>query len=267
MTHVAHEQGVGQSGRSLDALRACTLFAGLSDDELACFNNSARFGAYKKGKILYLQDDSADFFYVMSGGWIKLFQTMPEGEEIIIDMLTIGDIAGESAIFEQGIHTSSAQVVESVQLYSIPSALLKEQIRLKPALALRLLSSMSQRHRQHYSDMALNAIKSAPQRVGCFLLRLCPKDRDSAVISLPYNKSLIACVLGMKGATFSRALNVLRQKTDVRIYGTRVEIDSVEALSEFVYGPLYKICQGDASFQPGLQEPASQKIAGRPMYS
>ncbi|MDD4617030.1 MAG: Crp/Fnr family transcriptional regulator [Alphaproteobacteria bacterium] len=266
MTRVANEQGVGQSGRSLDALRSATLFAGLSDQELACFQNAGRFGAYKKGKILYLQDDPADFFYVIANGWIKLFQTMPEGEEIIIDMLAAGDTVGEGAIFEQGLHTSSAQVVESVKLFSIPSSLLKEQVHLKPTLALRLLSSMSQRHRQHYSDMALNAIKSAPQRVGCFLLRLCPQDQDRAIISLPYNKSLIASVLGMKGATFSRALNVLRQKTDVRIYGTRVEIDSVETLSEFVYGSLYKFCaQGEEGYS--MQSAAERKIANRPMYS
>jgi CRP-like cAMP-binding protein len=264
MTRVINEQGVGQTGRSLDALRGTSLFADLSDDELVCFTNAARFGSYKKGKILYLQDDPADFFYVINGGWIKLFQTMPEGEEIIIDMLTVGDTAGESAIFEQGVHTSSAQVVEGVQLYSLPSALLKDQIRLNPALALRLLSSMSQRHRQHYSDMALNAIKSAPQRVGFFLLRLCPKESERAVISLPYNKSLIACVLGMKGATFSRALNVLREKTDVRVFGTRVEIGSIDQLAEFVYGPLYKIC---AHGENGFHDDLTSGSSGRSAYS
>jgi hypothetical protein len=53
---------------------------------------------------------------------------------------------------------------------------------------------------------------------------------------LPYDKSLIAYTLGMKGATFSRALNILRQKTNMRITGSRVEIDSVEDLARFVYG-------------------------------
>jgi hypothetical protein len=40
----------------------------------------------------------------------------------------------------------------------------------------------------------------------------------------------------MKGATFPRALNILRQKAGIRIYGTRVEIDSIVRLAEFVYG-------------------------------
>jgi hypothetical protein len=55
---------------------------------------------------------------------------------------------------------------------------------------------------------------------------------------LPYDKTLIADTLGMKGETFSRALNVLRLKTGLRIKGTSVEIGRVDKLIEFVYGSL-----------------------------
>ncbi len=82
-------------------------------------------------------------------------------------------------------------------------------------------------------------MQSAPQRIGSFLLRLCPEGKKGAVvIHLPYDKTLIASTLGMKGATFSRALNILRQKTDMRINGSRIEIESVERLIKFVCGPL-----------------------------
>ncbi|MDR3425398.1 MAG: Crp/Fnr family transcriptional regulator [Alphaproteobacteria bacterium] len=241
MAPVANEQNPLRSRHAPDALRDALLFSSLSDEELACFHNAAQFRSYKKGKILYLQDEPADFFYVIRNGWVKLFHTMPEGEEIIIDMLSYGSTVGESAVFEHGAHTSSAQVVEDVQLFSIPSALLKEQIKINPALALGMLSSLSQHYRKHYSEMALNAMQTAPQRIGCFLLRLCPESEGSAIVFLPYDKNLIAYVLGMRGATFSRALNMLRQKAGIRIDGTRVEIDSVEQLTKFTYGPFCEV--------------------------
>jgi CRP-like cAMP-binding protein len=226
-------------GQSPNCLRAATLFANLSDEEIASFQQASQTRFYKKGKILYLQENHAEYFYVICGGWIKLFHTTPEGEEVIVDMLTIGDMAGEGAVFEDGHHKSSAQVVEDVQLQSIPSRILKEHIHLSPTLALNMLSSMSRHHRRHYDALALNAMQSAPQRVGCFLLRLCPRDKKKdIVLQLPYDKTLIAEILGMKGGTFSRALNMLRQKTAIRINGDRVEIDSVNQLIKFVYGPL-----------------------------
>ncbi len=224
---------------SLGSLKGSLLFANLSDEEVAIFQNAARYLAYKKDKILYLQAESASNFYVICSGWIKLFHTLPEGEEVIVDMLTTGHIVGESAIFDHGCYTSSAQIVSAAHLLSIPLKVLKEQIYLNPRLAFNMLTSMSQHHRRHYGAIALNALQNAPQRIGCFLLSLCPEDKTKAAIfHFPYDKALVAKTLGMNNATFSRALNILRQKTGIRITGDRVEIDRVLQLVKFVYGDL-----------------------------
>lgn len=229
----------GHEHSNLACLRLARFFSGLPDDEIAPFFKAAQARAYKKGKVLYLEGEAADFFYVICSGWIKLFHTMPEGDEIIIDMLTNGHLVGESALFEKGIHTSSAEIVEDVYLLSIPLRILKEQIAKSQTMALGMLSSLSYHHRRHFGEIALNATQNAPQRIGCFLLRLCPRNQmQDFIFHLPYDKTLIANTLGMNGATFSRALNLLRQKTGLRIKGTRVEIDSIDKLVKFVYGPL-----------------------------
>jgi len=236
---IVNTQSTGPPEHLIGCLRGASLFSNLSETELACFNNAAHARSYKKGKILYLEGEKAESFYVICGGWIKLFHTMPEGEEVIVDMLTTGHMVGESAIFEYGRHTSSAQVIEDAQLLGIPAKLLKEQISLSPALALGMISSMFRHHRRHYGELALNAMQSAPQRIGSFLLRLCPHNKKKGIVlHLPYDKTLIAYTLGMKGSTLSRALNILRQKAAIRIDGSRVEIDSVDRLVKFVYGPL-----------------------------
>jgi len=223
----------------LGSLKSSLLFANLPDEEIAYFQNAAQPRSYKKDKILYLQAEPAKNFYVICNGWIKLFHTLPEGEEVIVDMLTTGHIVGESAIFDHGCHTSSAQIVSAVQLLSIPLKVLKERISLSPKLAFNMLTSMSQHHRRHYGAIALNALQNAPQRIGCFFLSLCPEDKTkAAVFYLPYDKALVAKTLGMNNATFSRALNILRQKTGVRIKGERIEIDQVLRLVKFVYGDL-----------------------------
>jgi len=222
---------------SPDWLRGVSLFSELSDKDIACFQDASQIRTYKKGKILYIEEEPAEYFYVINTGWIKLFHTMPDGDEVILDMLTTGHMVGENAIFEQNLHTSSAQIVEDTQLLTIPSKILKEQICLHPALALGMLSSMFLHHRNHYHMLALNAMQSAPQRVASFLLRLCPPNiKKGTTFYLPYDKTLIADTLGMKGATFSRALNILRHEIDLNIHDTRVDVSSVEQLIKFVHG-------------------------------
>jgi len=237
MARAANKTIADYPSQVLGYLKNLELFSNVSDRELSCFQDVVQIRSYKKDKILYLQEEPAKYFYIIRTGWIKLFYTMHEGEEVIIDMLASGHMVGESAVFEDGRHTSSAQVIENVELLSIPASLLKEQICINPTLALNLLSSLSRHHRRHYGELSFNAMLGAPQRIGCFLLRLCSGHVDKDIVfHLPYDKTLIAKTLGMKGATFSRALNILRQKTGINIADRRVEIGSIERLTKFVYG-------------------------------
>ena len=112
-----------------------------------------------------------------------------------------------------------------------------------------MLTAMVEYQRRHELQLEQYLLYSAPQRIGCFLLGLCPtlEQIDGVVLTLPYDKNLIASTLGMKGATFSRALNILREETGIHIAGTRVTIDSMERLLTFVNGcyshtHLPKIC-------------------------
>ena len=222
-----------------DGLSDAQIFSNLTAAEMAPFRYATQTRNYKKGKIIYLEGEGAEYFYIIRSGWLKLFHTLPEGDEVIVDMLTARDMLGESAIFDQGLHTSSAQVVEDCQMLVIPSKVLKEQAQSNSKLSLNLLSSLSQHYRRQHGALAFNSILHAPQRIACFLLRLCPKNKEKDIVfHLPYDKTLIASILGIQGATFSRALNILREKAFVRIRNTRVEIDSVEPLMKFVFGTL-----------------------------
>ena len=224
--------------KSHSFFKSLTLFYKLPDEEVALFVGAAQIKSYKKGKILYLEGEQADFFYIICNGWLKLFHTTEEGEEVSLAVLARNSISGENAIFENGYFANSAQVVEDAQILSIPLTLLKEQISLNNQLALNMLTSMVQYQRRHELQLEQYLLYSAPQRIGCFLLGLCPalEQKDGVTLNLPYDKTLIASTLGMKGATFSRALNILREETGIHISGTRVTIDAMERLLTFVNG-------------------------------
>jgi len=224
--------------KSVDFFKTLSLFEKLTDEELRHFSNAANVKSYKKGQLLYLEGDKAKFFYIILNGWVRLFYTTEEGDEVSLAMLTKDSITGETAIFEEGNFTSSVQIVEDAQIMSIPLSLIKEQLRFNNQLAFNMLTSMVQYQRQHELQFEQYLLYSAPQRIGCFLLGLCPvnEQKDGVTLNLPYDKTLIASTLGMKGATFSRALNILREETGITIMGTSVTIDSMERLLTFVNG-------------------------------
>src|SRR5665213_134473 len=120
------------------------LFTNLLDEEVLHFASAPQVKAFKKGELLYMEDQQADFFYVICSGWLNLYHTTQEGEEVSLAMLTRNSTAGENAVFEQGRFTSSALVAEEAQILSIPLSLLKEQLSVNNHLALNMLAAMVQ---------------------------------------------------------------------------------------------------------------------------
>jgi CRP-like cAMP-binding protein len=228
-----------ESKHCIECLRSSILFSSISDKDFTCFHEAAQSRFYKKGKLLFLEQEPAEFFYIICYGWIKLFHTLPDGTEAIVDMLTRGHVVGFGALFENRLHTSNAQAAEDIHLLCIPLGLLEDQMRHSPTLTYSMLAGVSRIYRRHCTELALNSVRRVPQRVGSFLLRFCPEGKDGGItFELPFDKTLIAHTLGMTRGSFSRALNTLRHKTAVRIIGNRVEIDSVQQLEHFVHGPL-----------------------------
>ncbi len=210
------------------------LFTGCKEKTVNMFATNAKFKNYKKDQVVYLEEEPSNFFYIIRSGCIKLFHETLDGNEAITDILGANDIFGENSAFDSGSYTCSSQIVEDTELCYIPSYMLKEQIQYDASLALNILTIMALHTRKQEKEIEHFMLHSAPQRIACFLLRLCPENKQKDIcINLPYNKTLIALRLGMKGETFSRALNVLRKITKIRIMGARIEIDNIEQLRNF----------------------------------
>jgi len=224
--------------KSFNFLHDLQLFQDLSDEEMSCFSDAALFKSYKKGEHLYIEGEEAKFFYVVCSGWLKLMRVTQDGEEIVLGMLTKNNITGEGAIFEDGFFTCSAQIAEDAQILSIPIAVLKQQMSISTRFAMNMLASMIQYQRLREMQLEQFLLYNAPQRVGCFILGLCPSEEqvDGVQIDLPYDKALIAGTLAMTGSTFSRALNVLHDEAGISIEGSRVTITSIKRLLKFVNG-------------------------------
>lgn len=217
---------------NIEALCAQTpLFKNASSEWMERIMQQAVVRHERKGRVLFIQGDEAESFYLIVRGWVKLFRETLEGCEAVIDVRTKGHLFGDSCVFEDGFHGYSAQVVEDTTMIALPVYLLRQAIESDQQIALNMLAGMSQHRRQQRQEIEHLNVQNAPQRIGCFLLRLCPADASSEVkLNLPYDKTLIAARLGMKAETFSRALNKLKNETDIAINGPTVMIHDMKKL-------------------------------------
>jgi len=217
-----------------ETLLATPLFSGLDEEGLAQFIQNARLSDHQKGKILFLQGEKADYFYIIKNGWVKLFRETISGDEHVIDMMTRRHAFGETSVFEEGKYPYRAKVIEDSEIIIIPTAILKKQLERNHKFSLNMLSSMSHYRRHQERQIEHLTIENAPRRIGCFMLRLCFEEEACPVtLTLPYNKSVLALHLGMKAETFSRALAALKENVGIEINGSDVRIKDVEKLKAY----------------------------------
>ncbi len=214
-------------------IRSLQLFSGITIENLYTLLRNGQIRDFSKGKLLFLEGESANRLYVVLKGWVKIFKGTVNGEETILQMLSGGDAIMESAVFLNTSFPVSCQVVENATLLSIPAPFLREQIKNNNELSLNLLATMSHRSQGLIRQIENARLKTVDERIGWFLLKLLlDQGHASRRVDLPYDKSLIASYLDMKRETFSRALKRMKEK-GFKIENDTVVIPKLSALCEF----------------------------------
>lgn len=225
------------SSNSGDFLKSVQLFGECTDKEVDLLLEGHILERCTKGKMLFVSGDNAERYYVIKNGWVKIFRETLDGAQAIIDILTEGHTFGETSIFEENTYPYSAEVVEPSEILSLSLRKLRYLIENNPKFALSMLSSMARYRRQQDTEIEHRSLQNAPQRIGCFILRLLPNQNEAKgrpiTIHLPYDKTLIASRLGMQPETFSRALSKLKDATGINIKGSTLEIQSIDPLIDF----------------------------------
>ena len=221
--------------QDLEILRRVPLFAGLDESRLGDLLRDVSVRDHPKGQLLFQQGDTADRFYVVLGGWVKIFRLTPDGDEAVMALFARGESFAEAAMFMGGQFPASAEVVEQARLLRVESRPFKNRLHAEPEIAVAMLASVSLRMHYLVGQIEQLQVRSGTQRVADFLLKLCSAEDGPTEIALPYDKSLIASRLGMKPESFSRALARLRD-LGVRTERSHVSISDTAALAEYCAG-------------------------------
>lgn len=216
-------------------LARTALFQGIDSDALSELARACKQRSLEKGAELFSAGDRADFFYLIVEGWIKLYRVSRDGDEAIIHVFGPGETFAEAAVFnDRRAYPVHAQAVDNVVLIAVPRSFFVRKIQSDSNFALRILAAIASR--QHYLVQQLEQVtaRSAPQRIGAFLLRVshAAASEHDVTVTLPYDKSLIAARLSIKPETFSRALAKLRPH-GVTSRGRMVQIADPQVLAEF----------------------------------
>jgi CRP-like cAMP-binding protein len=176
---------------------------------------------------IFRQGDPATGFFIVIGGWLKLYRITLFGEEVVIRVVTRGKSFAATSAFTGDRYLGTAEAVSDARVVRIPAEHVLRCIREVPVFALAIIALTSQYLRRLVLDVEHLKAQSDVQRVAEFLASLCPVDSGPCIIALPYDKALIGGRLGPE--CLSRTFAKLKS-FGVEVRGSRVAVSEIKKL-------------------------------------
>ena len=184
------------------------------------------------GTILFDQGETPAFQQFLLRGTVHLYGRSVDRREVLIEMVEAPDLLIPAAVLNDLPYLMQARVVEESALLMIPAMAFRVAVEHQPNLALALVSCLSSQFRRLVKQVKNLKLRSAVQRVGCYLITLATKQATPGHAILPYEKNLIASQLGITRESFSRALAVLQRLGAIEVQGEVVTIKEVQLLAD-----------------------------------
>lgn len=190
-------------------LSEVSLFADLSDDDLAAMSQLASVKTYPKNTIIITEGDSSDSLYGVLSGKVKVYLSDDEGKEIIINILTKGDYFGELALIDEAPRSASVMTSEETRLIAISKQSFEDCLAAHPSIALRVIKGLSARLRNLTENVKSLALMDVYGRVARTLLDLAEEEDGKMVIRQRLTQRDIANMVGASREMVSRILKDL----------------------------------------------------------
>jgi CRP/FNR family transcriptional regulator len=189
----------------------------LSDEQKRQIDPNAQMLQMKRGQPVYLPGDPSDFVYVVKSGAVKIVGKSPEGGEVILGILTPGDLFGELALTgDEEPQEHRAEAMDDTLLCQLPRDLLMRMSRENPAFGMHVTKLIGFRLRTLRTRVAELLGKSAPARLAHTLLELGRqhgiRDNGGVLIPLRLSQGDLGKLVGLTRETVNGILQAWRDQ-------------------------------------------------------
>jgi CRP/FNR family transcriptional activator FtrB len=180
--------------------------------------------------VLAHQGQTPDFLHVLLEGQVALTSAAGDGSTAVVEVLHPFGHFVLASVVTQRPSLMTARAITRSRLLTIGRPALLHLIQREPSLAHAMLRAVSYEYRDMVRQVRDLKLRTAAQRLGCYLLELANNDEVmDAKFRLPLEKGLLAARLGCRQENLSRAFATLRAY-GVETHGSRVILHDIPRL-------------------------------------
>ena len=190
-------------------LKTLPIAKDLGEPSLEAMAHSGRFKYYEKGEYIFFQSDPSDKVFIVCSGKVSIVLESPDGREMVINEMRMGDFFGEVGVLTGQPRSTSAVARLKSTLFVIPRQPFMKTIDEEPALARRILEMTANRLRNSSERERALAFLDAQARLARLLLQLESQAEEKGYVTISQEE--LAQRTGQTRQTVAKALGRWRR--------------------------------------------------------
>ncbi|MBI4446151.1 MAG: Crp/Fnr family transcriptional regulator [Acidobacteria bacterium] len=203
-----------------DFLKRVTIFSELSESELDLVSQKFREQHYKRGEIVFFEEDTGKYMYIVKEGRVKVSRLLPSGKEMILAFHEPGEYFGEMSLLDGG---TTPATVTALMPATILFMTRQEFLDLLDNRKINraLMKMLCTRCRDAWTQIEVLTFNNADARIRTALYNLCQKKGvktdKGTMISIHLTHKELADMTGISRETATRVLSHLQNENIVRV--------------------------------------------------
>ena len=204
----------------IETLNKSTVFSGLKQDELKKISAYFEEVSVKNNETIFSEGDPSDRLYLLSKGNVKIIKHTVMGKDIILEVMSPGDIFGGVAVLDNKPYPATAQAMKAAKIIWIRRGDLMKVMDEYPDLKLEIVRYFSDKLRDSHEMLKNIATERVERRIASLLLKLSEKAGIDAegykMIDFPLTRQEISEMVGTTVETCIRTMSKFQKSGMIR---------------------------------------------------
>ena len=221
----------------IETLQKSEVFSSLKSEELDDISNYFEKVIFGNNDTIFNEGDPSDKFYLVAEGSVKILKHTVMGKDIILEMMSPGDIFGGVAVLDKKPFPASAQAMESTTVIRISRQNLLKIMEDYPTLKLDIVKYFSNKLRDAHEMLKNIATERVERRIASLLLKLSEKvgmdDGKYRRIDIPLTRQEISEMVGTTVETCIRTMSKFQKMGVIKSSDGRIMV-KINPLQKFI---------------------------------
>jgi CRP/FNR family transcriptional regulator len=175
---------------------------------------------YRKGAIIYTQDEPANQFCLVISGKVKISRMSDDGRTMLVDIYRPDEFFGEGSFLGLPQRSEQASAIEETRIMVWGAAQMEEIMQARPRLAVAMVQVLGQRSMEFMRRVESFSMEDIGQRLSRALIRFADRmgerQEDGSVRMLPLTHETLAQYVGTSREIVTHYMNRLRREGFIR---------------------------------------------------